>query len=57
MFVDFCKFIGTVTKSEFIALCAERTIMPELALENDKVRAALVTRDRKAVIAALDEEF
>ncbi len=31
--------------------------MPELALENDKVRAALVTRDRKAVIAALDEEF
>lgn len=40
-----------------MTLCAERTIMPELALENDKVRAALVTRDREAVIAALDEEF
>ena len=46
-----------MTRNEFVAACAERTIDPALALENEAVRAALLARDRTAIIEALDTEF
>jgi hypothetical protein len=46
-----------MTKNEFNALCAERTIDPNLALENDELVEALKDRDDKAVVAILDNQF
>ena len=48
---------GIMTKSEFVAICAERTIEPSLALENEKVREALRLDDVYWLIAILDNEF
>lgn len=44
-------------KIEFIALCGEYLIDPDLALENELIREALVERDDKAVEYLLKTEF
>ena len=46
-----------MTKSEFISLCLAALVAPEVALENDAVRAALMARDDAAVHAAIANEF
>lgn len=46
-----------MTQSEFTALCAERTIDPSIALENDNLVEALKARDDEAVVTILDNEF
>jgi hypothetical protein len=46
-----------MTKNEFCALCAEKTIDPALALENDDVRQALRLNDVFWLIAILDNQF
>jgi|TARA_R110000868_G_scaffold297130_1_gene557430 hypothetical protein len=46
-----------MTKSEFIAICNEKTIAPALALENDDVRQALRLDDVFWLIAILDNQF
>ena len=46
-----------MTQNEFIAACIAATVLPEMALEDDDVRAALAARDDAAVIAALNENF
>lgn len=46
-----------MTMTQFIALCAERTIDPELALESDAIRDAIRAKDWPAVIRILDNEF
>jgi len=46
-----------MTKNEFVALCLERLIDPALALENDAVFAALMSKDYDALKSALDNEF
>ena len=46
-----------MTKTEFLALCADRCIDPSIALESEAVIAALRAKNRDAVIVALDSEF
>jgi hypothetical protein len=46
-----------MTKSEFIAICTEKTIDPSLALENDEVREAIKLDDVYWLIAILDNQF
>ena len=46
-----------MSANEFAEACAERTIDPALAIEHEAVRAALLARDRAAVIEALDTQF
>jgi hypothetical protein len=47
----------SMTQNEFTALCAERTIDPSIALENDNLVEALKARDDEAVVTILDNEF
>jgi len=46
-----------MTQNELTALCAERTIDPSIALENDNLVEALKARDDEAVVTILDNEF
>ena len=46
-----------MTKSEFIAICTEKTIDPSLALKNDEVREAIKLDDVYWLIAILDNQF
>lgn len=46
-----------MTKSEFIAICTEKTIDPSLALENDEVREAIKLDDVYWLMAILDNQF
>lgn len=46
-----------MTKSEFVAICTEKTIDPSLALENDDVREAIKLDDVYWLIAILDNQF
>jgi len=46
-----------MTKSEFVAICLEKTIEPSLALENDDVRQAIRLDDVYWLIAILDNQF
>ena len=46
-----------MTKSEFIAICTEKTINPSLALENDEVREAIKLDDVYWLIAILENQF
>jgi hypothetical protein len=46
-----------MTKSEFIAICTEKTIDPSLALENEEVREAIKLDDVYWLIAILDNQF
>ena len=46
-----------MTKSEFIAICADKTIEPSIALENEDVRQAIKLDDVYWLIAILDNQF
>jgi hypothetical protein len=46
-----------MTKSEFIAMCVERTIEPSIALENDDVVQAIQSNDVDVLINVLDSQF
>ena len=46
-----------MTKSEFIAMCVDRTIEPSIALENDDVVQAIQSNDVKVLINVLDSQF
>lgn len=46
-----------MTQNQFNALCAERTIDPNIALENDELVQALKDRDDEAVVTILDNQF
>lgn len=46
-----------MTQSQFIAKCAELTVEPELALENDLIVRALQSKNDALVIALLLTEF
>jgi hypothetical protein len=46
-----------MTKSEFVALCVDRTIEPSLALENDDVIQAIQLNDVEVLINVLDSQF
>lgn len=46
-----------MTKSEFVAICVEKTIDPSIALENDKVVNAIKSNDVALLINILDNEF
>jgi hypothetical protein len=46
-----------MTQSQFTFECAERTIDPQIALENEELCDALRDRDDAEVIRILNEEF
>ena len=46
-----------MTKSDFVAICNEKTIDPSLALENDEVREAIKLDDVYWLVAILDNQF
>lgn len=46
-----------MTQNEFNTLCQERTIDPNLALENDELVQALRDRDDEAVVNILNNQF
>lgn len=46
-----------MTRTEFIAICSEKTIDPSLALENDDVKQAIRLDDVYWLIAILDNQF
>jgi hypothetical protein len=46
-----------MTKSEFIAMCVDRTIEPSIALENDDVVQAIQSNDVEVLINVLDSQF
>lgn len=46
-----------MTADEFLALCEEQTVAPEVALENERIREALKQRDDDAVKMLLVTEF
>ena len=46
-----------MSKLEFILLCGEHNIDPDLALENDNIYQGLFDRDSKKEIKAIREEF
>ena len=46
-----------MTQTQFFAECAQRTIEPSIALENDDLCDALRERDDAAVLRILDEQF
>ena len=46
-----------MTKSEFIAMCVERTIEPSIALENDDVIQAIQSNDVDVLINVLNSQF
>jgi hypothetical protein len=46
-----------MTKHEFIAICLENSIDPNIALENDKLNNALCDRDDEKVEKIIKEEF
>lgn len=46
-----------MTKTQFMQACAERTIDPSIALEDEELCIALQERDDEAVIRILNENF
>ena len=46
-----------MTAIRFELACAERTIAPEIALENENILEALKERNDKRVLWLLDNEF
>jgi hypothetical protein len=53
------KHIGDniMTEIEFVGLCGKYTIYPEIALENEALKEALLRRDDKLVEKILLEDF
>lgn len=48
---------NNMTRMEFYDACTTATISPFLALENEKIKAALKERDDKKVKELLETEF
>jgi hypothetical protein len=46
-----------MTRSQFVAICNEKTIDPSIALENDDVKQAIRLDDVYWLIAILDNQF
>lgn len=46
-----------MTAIQFELACAQRTIAPEIALENENIGEALKKRDDEGVLWLLDNEF
>jgi hypothetical protein len=46
-----------MTQTEFLLLCTEHNLSPEMALENENVVEALKNRDDKLVAQILTNEF
>jgi hypothetical protein len=46
-----------MTQNEFVAKCAQLSVAPELALENDLIVSALKDRDDAQVILLLTTQF
>lgn len=46
-----------MTYTEFLTECNARTIFKSVAIENEKIRAALAARDDEEVKRLLDTEF
>ena len=46
-----------MTRNEFASECAQRTIAPEIALENENILDALKERNDERVLWLLDNEF
>lgn len=46
-----------MTQDQFNQACAQRTIDPSIALENDELCEALRERDDEAALRILDEQF
>lgn len=46
-----------MTANEFAAECVERTLSPELVLEDPEIRLALKERDDNKVIELLNTKF
>ncbi len=46
-----------MTYKEFLSECSKRTIHKSVAVENEKIKAALRDRDDALVLKLLDEEF
>jgi hypothetical protein len=46
-----------MTQTEFITLCLEHNLQPELALENDELVQALRERDDATVNRIIENEF
>ena len=46
-----------MTRTDFVAICNEKTIDPTIALENDDVKQAIRLDDVYWLIAILDNQF
>ena len=46
-----------MTRNDFVAICNEKTIDPNIALENDDVKQAIRLDDVYWLIAILDNQF
>ena len=46
-----------MTYKQFLEECNKRTIFKSVAVENEKIKAALKARDDKEVLRLLDSEF
>jgi hypothetical protein len=46
-----------MTEIEFVALCGKYTVYPEIALESEALKEALLRRDDKLVEKILLEDF
>ena len=46
-----------MTYSEFLSECNKRTIHKSVAVENEKIKEALIARDDALVLSLLDSEF
>lgn len=46
-----------MTRNDFVAICNEKTIDPNIALENDDVKQAIRLNDVYWLIAILDNQF
>lgn len=46
-----------MTANEFLALCLEHTIAPEIVLENEQIVEALQQRDDERVLVLLRESY
>ena len=46
-----------MTKFEFIALCSELTLNPDLILDDDNVQAMLISREDQELKEYLESEY
>jgi hypothetical protein len=46
-----------MTVNQFAFYCQSRTLDPEMVLENEKIKEALLDRDDEKVFELLDSEF